>query len=1002
LTDFPRKFGKYHLLAPLAQGGMGALYLAVTGDSGLEKLCVIKTVLPHLADSEYVARFRDEAKVVVKLSHGNLVPVFDAGQVGGEMFVAMDFIEGKDLRAVWNRCARKGVAFPVDIAVYIVKELCRGLTYAHGFGDLRLVHRDVSPPNVLVSFAGEVKLTDFGLASSTLKMEKTAPGVIYGKVSYMAPEQARGEPLDGRTDLYAAGIILWELLTGRQLYPQAEGQPADLAARAKDPHPDPPSKRAPRVPPLLDEIVLRALASDRELRYQHGEEMRAALAGWLAREAPATDSARMEKFVTGLFAEDLARERAERDAMVVKARERLRTRPPATALVREMPRLETERGVGGAVHVPPVRGDGHTVVTAVTDNDSSSAAVARIFEPEPSDHLETDFSGQVIDGRYVVRSLLGEGGMGRVYEAEHVDIGKRVAVKILHPVYTRLPEVVARFRREARAASKIGHPNIVDVTDSGTTVDGSVYFVMEYLEGVELAAIIDREGAMDVARALGIGTQMCRALAAAHAAGIIHRDLKPENVFLIVREGTTDFVKILDFGIAKSAELEEQRKDRLTHPGMAMGTPEYMAPEQAAGRPADARSDVYAVGAILYEMLTGEAPYDGDNFMEILTKKATVEPTPMRELRPELSESVERVIMRSLARDPGVRPPSMEAFEYELTKCLAGRGVAVAKVLGMPVDPAAMSPVLFAENTPQPEFLYYSNPPSDPPRGELVMPVSGRVAEVGLVALGTAAGARVAEDELSEPATAVTVLPRSSLRWMVGYAAAFAVGAAGLGWYLYQRQDLGAHRPAEIQVAPAATPALAIAPAAEPVVAPAPDGLPGRAVEAPPLAVPVPPAEKAERSDLFAHTVEPAHKALPPADHLQPTLEKTEGPPRDKREAQAVLDEAKAQATQMDWLRARSLYERVARGKYKRAEGLLGMANVAWQTNDVDAAITLAQRAVDAGGGDAARLTLGHAYLKKGATEQAVGQYNAVLKANPGNREAQKALREAQRQLSKR
>src|SRR6266536_2685053 len=130
---YPRKFGKYHLLAPLAQGGMGALYLAVAGDRGLERMMVIKTVLPHLADAEYVARFRDEAKVVVKLSHGNLIPVFDAGLVGGELFLAMDFVEGRDLRAVWNRCAKKQVAFPIDIAVYIVKELCRGLAYAHGF-----------------------------------------------------------------------------------------------------------------------------------------------------------------------------------------------------------------------------------------------------------------------------------------------------------------------------------------------------------------------------------------------------------------------------------------------------------------------------------------------------------------------------------------------------------------------------------------------------------------------------------------------------------------------------------------------------------------------------------------------------------------------------------------------------------------------------------------------------------------------------------------------------
>jgi eukaryotic-like serine/threonine-protein kinase len=177
---YPRKFGKYHLLGPLAQGGMGALYLAVTGDRGLERLLVIKTVLPHLADAEYIARFRDEAKVVVKLSHGNLIPVFDAGQVGGELFLAMDFVEGRDLRALWNRCAKKQVAFPIDIAVYIVKELCRGLAYAHQFPDLELVHRDVSPPNILISYTGEVKLTDFGLASSTLKLEKTAPGIFFG------------------------------------------------------------------------------------------------------------------------------------------------------------------------------------------------------------------------------------------------------------------------------------------------------------------------------------------------------------------------------------------------------------------------------------------------------------------------------------------------------------------------------------------------------------------------------------------------------------------------------------------------------------------------------------------------------------------------------------------------------------------------------------------------------------------------------------------------------
>src|SRR5690349_1114511 len=336
LEHYPRKFGKYHLLGPLAQGGMGALYLAVTGDRGLERLMVIKTVLPHLADAEYVARFRDEAKVVVKLSHGNLIPVFDAGLVAGELFLAMDFVEGRDLRAVWNRCAKKQVAFPIDVAVYIVKELCRGLAYAHSFPDLKLVHRDVSPPNVLISYAGEVKLTDFGLASSTLKLEKTAPGIIYGKVSYMSPEQARGEPLDGRSDLYAAGIILWELLTGRQLFPPGKEQPQDLLKRARNPVAVPPSQRAPRVPPALDAICLKALAVAPEDRFATGEQLRDALGAWLAAESPATDAARIERFLTLLFADDIARERDERQVLIDKTRDRVRSTMPPTDELRRI------------------------------------------------------------------------------------------------------------------------------------------------------------------------------------------------------------------------------------------------------------------------------------------------------------------------------------------------------------------------------------------------------------------------------------------------------------------------------------------------------------------------------------------------------------------------------------------------------------------------------------------------------------------------------------------
>jgi len=315
------------LLKPLARGGMGELYLAASGARGMEKLCVIKKVLPNLVAADNVQRFREEATVMVKLSHGNLVSVFDAGRHEDQVYLVMEYVDGKDLLATWNRCAERRVPFPVDVAAYIIKELVRGLAYAHSFGALRLVHRDVSPANVLLSYTGEVKLTDFGLATSTLKLQHTAPGIIFGKLSYLSPEQARSEPLDGRTDLYAAGILLWELLTGQQLFPVRSVQQgedprarrdstAEALDRLRNPRVIPPSAVTSRVPPDLDRIALRALAPEKERRYQNGEEMRADLAAFLAKTAPETDAARLAAFLRPLFSEDMERERRDRDALM--------------------------------------------------------------------------------------------------------------------------------------------------------------------------------------------------------------------------------------------------------------------------------------------------------------------------------------------------------------------------------------------------------------------------------------------------------------------------------------------------------------------------------------------------------------------------------------------------------------------------------------------------------------------------------------------------------------
>ncbi|MFO0574401.1 MAG: protein kinase [Polyangia bacterium] len=680
---YPRPFGRYALLAPLAQGGMGALYLACVGDRGLERLCVIKTVLPHLADPEYVARFRDEAKVVVRLSHGNLVPVFDAGLVGDELYLAMDYVEGKDLRAVWNRCAKKGIAFPVDVAVYIARELSRGLHYAHNFGNIKLVHRDVSPPNVLISFAGEVKLTDFGLASSTLKLEKTAAGIIYGKVSYMSPEQARGELIDGRTDLYAAGIILWELLTGRQLFPQNQNDSAELIERVRNPVIDPPSVRAPRVPPALDRIVMRALAKDKEERYTNAEQFRADLTAFLAsnREYVATDAERVRAFLADLFDDDIERERRQRQELLETVHDRLAENQRQQLAEREAAAQKEQRK---ADILAAMEGAGRKSSENLPQ--PSKPGEDPIPEDVEQGMLNTDkIVGTVLDGRWRLLRKIGEGGMGRVFEAEHVEIPRRVAIKILHAVYSRTPEVVARFRNEAKAASKIGHPNIVEITDSGTTVDGSFYFVMELLEGVDLAERLKNEQRLPVEESLGIAVQVAQALSAAHQVNIVHRDLKPENIFLIPRDGNPNFVKVLDFGIAKS--LSETSEKKLTSHGMAMGTPEYMAPEQAAGKSSDGRADIYSLGAVIYEMLSGRAPIEGENLMEILMRKATEDPVDLSQLRPDAPVAVSQSVMRMLSRTPEARPQSMAEAATELSRLLTDLQAGIVPLAREPVKP---------------------------------------------------------------------------------------------------------------------------------------------------------------------------------------------------------------------------------------------------------------------------------------------------------------------------
>jgi serine/threonine protein kinase len=280
-------------------------------------------------------------------------------------------------------------------------------------------------------------------------------------------------------------------------------------------------------------------------------------------------------------------------------------------------------------------------------------------------------TGKTIGGKYLVRAVLGEGGMGTVFEAENLAIGRSVAVKVLHPTQARKKVAVKRFHQEARAAGAIGHPNICEVYDLGTLDDGSPYLVMEKLVGETLADRIASEGGLPFDDVIDVVTQVLSGLVAAHEKGIVHRDIKPENIFLTRRVGCPPVAKLLDFGVSKmiSPVLSGEREEDLdlTRTGMVMGTPFYMSPEQARGdRNLDARVDLWACGVILYEAITGRRPFTAANYNALLLQILTTSPRPARELRPALPQGFDEVIDRSMARSREDRFQSAAEFQREL------------------------------------------------------------------------------------------------------------------------------------------------------------------------------------------------------------------------------------------------------------------------------------------------------------------------------------------------
>ena len=269
--------------------------------------------------------------------------------------------------------------------------------------------------------------------------------------------------------------------------------------------------------------------------------------------------------------------------------------------------------------------------------------------------------GDLIADRYELEALVGSGGMSSVFRARDLQLERSVAIKILHERYIDDPEYVERFRSEARAVARLSHPNIVTVIDRGED-EGRQYIVFEHVDGENLKEYVARSGRLPVRRAVELGLSIADGLAFAHGRGLVHRDVKPQNV-LLSREGD---VKVTDFGIARSLDVEHG----VTQTGTVLGTGEYLAPEQASGKPVSPATDVYSLGVVLWELLVGDVPFSGENFVAVALRHVNDPPPPLRKLRPDVSPRLAAAVERALAKDPELRFPSMSALAAELRACL--------------------------------------------------------------------------------------------------------------------------------------------------------------------------------------------------------------------------------------------------------------------------------------------------------------------------------------------
>jgi serine/threonine protein kinase len=547
--------GRYVLDAVLGAGGMGEVWSA--RDTSEDRRVAVKFIKRDALGVDGKRRMLREARASRSVDDPGIVPVFDVIESdAGEPALVMELLEGEPL-------AVKPRPMPAEVAMSLLTPVARALAAAHAAG---IVHRDVKPENIFVTRSGEVKIVDFGIAKrlhldeSTAASLGTQTGAILGTPQYMSPEQAFGDKdIDHRSDVWSLGVVFFQLLTG-SLPIKAEnlGQILRLLVsgtmtRVRE--------VTPTVDPELASLVDRMLRQDRDERPSMAEVLRV-----------------LEQIASG---------EREESAAVIRVGD------------------SDSNDAWDATQAPT--DDGGTARSLASDSLLQRLA-GLDGKITPSDDL--DRSGHRL-AKYQIIEKLGQGGMGIVYVGEDLRLKRKVALKVLPTRLVKNEERRLRFLREARSASAVHHPNVATIFDVGED-NGIVYIAMEWVKGQTLRTVLRESGAIEPHRAISVGLDIARGLGCAHQNGVIHRDVKPENV-MIAPDGRA---KILDFGLAKSlgvtdpagGDADEPSDVLVSRAGRVLGTPAYMSPEQAAGNAVDARADIYAMGVVLHEMITGRRP----------------------------------------------------------------------------------------------------------------------------------------------------------------------------------------------------------------------------------------------------------------------------------------------------------------------------------------------------------------------------------------------------------